>query len=286
MPSAILPLALAFLMFAVGLKLSPGDFRPVFGQPRALLTGLSVQMLFLPVMAVMIAAGFSLSVPVATGLVILSLSPGGITSNFVAMLARADVALSAAMTMVTSIAVIFTVPAGLLLAGALVPVTHPTEVGLGRMAFAMTLVSVLPLLVGIGFARFAPSLTRRASPILAPLSKAVFAGIVVTTFVENWDVMSAHSASAGFACVVLNAGALAAAFLASRVMKLPQAQASAIAVEAGMQNAAVSMFIASSLFGDPALAIPALIYALVMNISALGLVAWRSMAPPEFAGSA
>lgn len=274
--SALLPAGLAFLMFSVGMKLTLADFRGVFGSPKALLTGLAVQMLFLPLAAILLALLFGLSPLMATGLVILSVSPGGITSNYIAMLARADVALSAAMTMITSLAAAISVPAALSLASAALVMQPPSRSGLGGIALAMTLVSVLPLVGGMALARLAPGLSGRFGGVLDGLSKAVFAAIVISTFVENWGVMTQYAGEAGLACILLNLAAIGMAFAASAAMKLSSAQAVAVSVEAGMQNAAISMFVAASLFGDPALAIPALIYALAMNFSAMALIAWRN----------
>lgn len=263
-------------MFSVGMKLTLADFRGVFGSPKALLTGLAVQMLLLPTAAILLAQAFGLSPAMATGLVILAVSPGGITSNYIAMLARADVALSAAMTMITSLAAAVSIPLALSVAGAFLPMQMLQQNGLTGIAVAMTLVSVLPLAAGIAFARFLPALTRQFGGLLDGISKAVFAAIVISTFVENWGVMTHFAGEAGLACILLNLAAIGMAFAASAVMKLSSAQAVAISVEAGMQNAAISMFVAASLFGDPALAIPALIYALVMNLSATALIAWRT----------
>ena len=274
--SVFLPAGLAFLMFVVGLRLTLTDFRAVFATPTALLTGLLVQVCLLPLAAVFLARAFDLSVPMATGLVILSVSPGGITSNYIAMLARADVALSAAMTLITSAAAAITVPLILHVAGQFLHLAAFGEGGLGGIAIAMALVSILPLLLGIGIARFLPIVQELAGPVLDKLSKVVFAAIVISTFVENWNVMSVNAGEVGLACILLNLIAICTAFAAARLASLPGDKSTAIAVEAGMQNAAISMFIAANLFGDAALAIPALIYALAMNVTALILITVRN----------
>lgn len=274
--SVFLPAGLAFLMFVVGLRLTLTDFRAVFATPTALLTGLLVQVCLLPLAAVFLARAFDLSVPMATGLVILSVSPGGITSNYIAMLARADVALSAAMTLITSAAAAITVPLILHVAGQFLHLAAFGEGGLGGIAIAMALVSILPLLLGIGIARFLPVVQELAGPVLDKLSKVVFAAIVISTFVENWNVMSVNAGEVGLACILLNLIAIGMAFAAAWLARLPGDKSTAIAVEAGMQNAAISMFIAANLFGDAALAIPALIYALAMNVTALILITVRN----------
>lgn len=280
--SAFLPIGLAFLMFVVGLRLKLTDFHAVFAAPTALLTGLFVQVCLLPIAAVFLARAFDLSFPMATGLVILAVSPGGITSNYIAMLARADVALSAAMTLITSAAAAVSVPIVLHLAGQFVDLADIGKGGLGGIALAMALVSILPLLIGIAITRYLPIVPGKAGHLLDLLSKAVFAAIVISTFAENWSVMKLHAAEVGLACILLNLAAISMAFAASKLVRLPGDKSTAIAIEAGMQNAAISMFIAANLFGDSTLAIPALIYALVMNITALILISVRNAPSGRF----
>lgn len=274
--SALLPAGLAFLMFAVGLRLTLADIGAVFSAPTALLTGLFVQVCMLPGAAVLLARAFDLSPPMATGLLILAVSPGGITSNYITMLARADVALSAAMTLMTSAAAVITVPLVLHAADQFLDIEAAADRSLGGIAIAMALVSILPLLAGIGIARYLPTVQRSFGSLLDTLSKAVFAAIVISTFVENWGVMTLHASEVGIACILLNFAAIGMAFAASKLMRLPGNKSTAIAIEAGMQNAAISMFIAANLFGDSTLAIPALIYALAMNVTALVLISVRN----------
>ena len=211
----------------------------------------------------------------ATGLIILAVSPGGITSNYIALLARSDVALSAAMTLITSLAAAFTVPAVLAIAGSWIELAVADNGSLSTIAVAMAAVSVVPLLVGIGATQLFPDFTANAGAGIDTLSKLVFALIVISTFVENWTVMTQNAGEVGFACILLNLIAIGISFAASRLMQLPGNKSTAIAIEAGMQNAAMSIFIAASLFDDVTLAIPALIYAVIMNFTALVLIALR-----------
>lgn len=272
MAAALLPLGLAFLMAVVGLKLTPGGLLAAFRAPRPLLTGLAVQVLGLPLLALALASLLQLPPDVRTGLMIVAAAPGGITSNYAALLAGADVALSTAMTLVTNLIACLTIPliltgAGITLAGgaSLLPLV--------KLSLIMAAVTAVPLLLGLALGRFAPGIVARMMRPLDIASRLVFAAIVLATFLQNWGAMTDYARAAGLAVVLLNLGGIGIAFAAAALCDLPRPQGFAIAIETGLQNVALAIFVASALMGNSALALVGLVYAVVMNLSALGLIA-------------
>lgn len=266
MLSAFLPLVLVLLMFVVGLRLSMPKMAKAFLFPKALGTGLVVQMILLPATAFMLARLFMLSEPMTIGLVLVAAAPGGVTSNYIAYLACADVALSAAMTLVTTALSAFTLPLVLMLAGL---ADLPSISGLARISMMMIGVALVPMVAGMALATWRPEWAKRIIPILDPVSKLAFATVVLATFIQNWEPMTAHFSSVGPAVIGLNLAALVLAWGGSQLMGIGPERRRAIMVEASLQNVAVAMFVAGSLLQNPALAIPALLYALMMNVSAL-----------------
>lgn len=146
-------------------------------------------------------------------------------------------------------------------------------------------VALVPMAVGMVFATWQPDWAKRVIRILDPLSKLVFAAVVLATFVQNWQPMTAHFSSVGPAVIGLNLAALALAGGAAMLLDLGPERRRAIMVEASLQNVAVAMFVASTLLQNPALAIPALIYALVMNVSALAQISLAHRANLSTAGA-
>lgn len=130
-------------------------------------------------------------------------------------------------------------------------------------------VALVPMIAGMAFVIWRPDWAKRTSLVLEPASKLVFAIIVLATFLQNWQPMMAHFSSVGPAVIGLNLAALALAGGGGLLLGLGTESRRAIMVEASLQNVAVAMFVAGALLQNSALAIPALIYALVMNISAL-----------------
>lgn len=280
--SALLPLGLAFLMLVVGLRLSWRDFQGLWRKPLAVVLGLVLQMVALPLMAFAIARVLALPPVLALGLLVVAAAPGGITSNFITMLARGDVALSTTMTLFTSFAACFSIPLVLTLGGAPIPGGFAAlAASLGKTGAAVLVVSVVPLLIGLAVHSLRPALAQRWGGVLDKIATLIFFGLVIAAFAQNWSAMIEHAREAGLASALLNAGAILLAFAAGGAAGLPGRQSLAIAIECGLQNVAMAMFVASTVLNDDRLMIPALIYAVVMNISALGLLAIGRMTVTE-----
>ena len=217
-------------------------------------------------LAILLATVLNLPAPMWAGLVLIALAPGGVTSNYIAHLARADLALSSAMTLMTTALAGITIPPG---AGA-----HRGggfagwgEPGLDQCQDERR--GGGPGGAWLALTTWAPRVSAFLLKGLEPASKAIFAAMVLATFIQNWDAMMAHLGMVGVAVVSLNLGALALAAGAGQVFGLALGQTRAIMVEASLQNVAVALFVAGAILRDPALSVPALIYAVIMNVTAL-----------------
>lgn len=266
--AAFLPVAMMVLMLALGLRLAPGALVAAVRTPRALGAGLALQLVALPVLAFCLARGFGLSAPLSAGLMLVAASPGGVSSNYITHLARGSVALSVTMTLVTSLLAPLSLPLVLALSG----VAAPHSAALWRISLGMSAVALAPLALGMAVGRFAPALAARASRLLDPLARGLFALMVGATFVQNWGAMRAGFAGAGPAVIALAVLAPAMALGAARALRLGAAAGRTIAIEISLQNVAITIFVAGKLLGAPELAIPGLIYAVMMNIVALGFI--------------
>ncbi|MBE9174073.1 bile acid:sodium symporter, partial [Cyanobium sp. LEGE 06143] len=96
--TVVLPLALAFIMVALGISLTPADFGLALRRPQPLLAGVIAQVLLLPLVAFGLIRLFNLPGELGVGVLVLACCPGGITSNVMTRLAGGDVALSISFT--------------------------------------------------------------------------------------------------------------------------------------------------------------------------------------------
>ncbi len=272
----LLPLGLAFIMFAVGLNLTGADFMRVLNRPRAVALGLACQMLLLPALAFLAIAIFEPRPAFAVGIVILAACPGGVTSNLLTQLAGGSAALSVTMTGIASLAGALTVPVlvNLALLG-FGGYDAATELPVLRMSLGLFAVATLPMLLGMALRRWRAGLAGRAEPAVRRIATGVFALIVVAAFTGQWGVMTAHAAEVLPPVLALNLGGMALSAALARGARLERPEGIAVVLETGLQNGALGIFVATTLLGSGDMMVPSIVYALTMNVSALAFILSR-----------
>ncbi len=285
--NTLLPLALAFIIFSLGLGLVLDDFRRVFRHRQAVAVGLICQVVLLPLIAFALAALFGLPATMAIGLVILGACPGGMTSGLLTYLARGDTALSVTLTAVSSVATVFTLPLVVSSAVALFA-GEQAEIGLSLLntVKGLFLLTTLPVALGMSLRHFLPAFIERVQPWVSRAANLCFAVIVVGTFVSQWPALRDNATIVGPAALALNVLTMGFAWWVGQRCGVDRGGRIAIAMECGLQNAALGIFVANNLLGQPVLAIPSVVYALLMNISAIALVVWARRSQPAKAGLA
>ena len=272
----VLPI-LTLLMFDLGLTLQPRDFSLVLRQPRAVSIALFGQIVLLPVLAFVLAWVFRLPPEFFIGMVLIACCPGGSSSNVFSMLAKGDVALSVMLTALSSLITLFTIPFIINWATELSMHDAQSSIHLpvGNLLVQNLLLVFLPVVIGM-LVRW--RWHRAAQRIERVLSKCAFPALILLAgifFVQHRHTIADNIAVLGLCVTLLLVSATSIAALLSRLFRLGSCQRRTVVIEVGMQNAAQAIAIASSpfIFNDSAIAIPAIIYALVMNIVLLLYVA-------------
>ena len=269
----LLPLALGFIMFSLGLTLVVDDFRRLLTRPKAVLAGLVGQVLVVPAAAWGIALAWGLPAEMAVGLMILAACPGGVSSGLLTHLARGDTALSITLTAITSAAVA-TVPFIVDLS-----LRHFMNSGAGiefplaSMVRGVFLLTTVPVVLGMGLRAWRPAFTTRVEVAAGRIATALFVLIVLATFFSQRQVLAENLGSLGPATVLLNLLVIGAGFGLATGAGLDRRDRIAVATECGLQNAGLGIFIASALLQSPAMTVPSVVYALVMNFGAIAFVA-------------
>lgn len=269
----LLPLALAFIMLYLGLTLQLADFRAVLQRPRALAVGVVGQMLMLPLLGWAVARLAGLDPVMAVGLMVLAACPGGVSSGLLTHLAAGDVALSIALTGLTSIAAMLSLP--LVVDASLqhfLGAGLQIELPLGRMIRSVFVLTTLPVLLGMALRAWRPVLVTRIEPVAGRIATTLFLAIVVATFVSQRQVLADHLGDVGGAALALNAAVLASAWLLGRQAGLTRRDRIAVATECGLQNSALGIYVCVELLRQPAMSVPSVVYALLMNAGAIAFV--------------
>lgn len=270
-----LPIALLMIMFSIGLKLQASAFVSLFRAPRELLAGLFSQLLLVPLSALLLVWLLAPPFAVGMGLIILALSPGGITSNLFSDLSRADIALSVSLTLVASLVTPFSLPVFTALALAWLggegrEIDFPVLISIARLL----VITLLPLSLAMLIRRYWPAVVRRIIMPASVLASGLFATVILSMLMMRWDVLPALLRENGLPVALLLGMTFGAGALLTTALRLPRPQARTIIIESGLQNGAMALLITDTVLASPGMSSLVVFYGIAMLIPALLTVAW------------
>ena len=270
----ILPLALAFIMFSLGLGLTGQDFLRVAKQPRDFLVGMASQILLLPLIAFGLLLVFPVSPEIALGVMIIAAAPGGVTSNILTALGRGDVALSISMTAVVSLICVVSIPLVVVFAyGHFIGGDAAEDISVAKTAVSVFAIVTVPVLLGMAVRRFAGGFSTRIEPAARHVATVLFVLVLLGAIIQQRDNVIPFFAEAGEVTLALNVVMMAVAYGLAKVAASGPRQRIAIAIECGLQNGTLAIAVATLLFGGGTVIIPAAIYSLIMFGTALVFIA-------------
>ena len=265
----VLPLALAFIMFTLGLGLSFADFVKVAKSPKNFLIGIISQLIFLPIVALIIIFVWPLQPELAIGLMLIAAAPGGVTSNILTSFAKGDVALSISLTAVMSLLSVISVPIVLGISIGFVSDTALGSISLTGIAISMFLIVTLPVLLGMIFRASLSYLTKKIEKVSKMLSTILFVLVLIGAILAERENLFEYFSQTGLVVLVLNILMMIIAFYWAKIFGTGSAQQKAISLECGLQNGTLAIFVGISVFGGGLYIIPAATYSVIMYITSL-----------------
>jgi len=266
--AVFLPLALAFIMLGMGLTLTPKDFKNIIVFPKAIVLGLFLQLILLPVIGFILIQAFGLSGTMAVGIMILAACPGGPTSNLITHLSRGDTALSISLTAVSSVITVATIPLivnySIQFFGEAGSITLPV----GETIVQIMGVTIVPVSIGMFLKKKFPELSLKADRPVRTASAVFFILIIFAAILKERASLPAFFAAAGPVTLLLNILTLLISYYIAKAFFLPKTQQISIAIEAGIQNGTLGIVIAATLLENSAMTIPIAIYSLLMFLTA------------------
>ena len=270
----VLPLALAFIMLALGLGLTFDDFARVVRRPRDFAVGALSQIVLLPAVAFVLASVWPMAPELALGLMIIAAAPGGATSNILTAFARGDVALSISLTAVISLVSVITIPLIVVFAyGQFIGEQAGKDISVAGAALGVFLIVAVPVLIGLVLRRFAESFALRFEPVARKVSAVLFVLVLAGAIYDQRANIVPYFAQAGPVTLVLNLLMMTIAWLLARLLASGPTQRTAIAIECGLQNGTLAVAVAVLLFGGGLAIVPAATYSLIMFATALIYIA-------------
>ena len=269
----VLPI-LTLLMFDLGLTLRLEDFGQVFRKPWPMVIALFGQLVLLPAIALGLAYAFQLPPVFFIGLVLIACCPGGSSSNVFSRLAGGDVALSVSLTALSSVITLFTIPFIMSWATQLVGQSVGITLPVGNLIKQNLVLMLLPVLLGLGMHYAWPNTAEKTDKVLGKLTFPLLLVLITVFYIQHHRTILENIGTLGICVTALILVAIGCSSLLSRLVRNSAAQRKTVIIEVGMQNAAQAIAIASSplIFASEEMAIPAILYSLMMNIVLLTYV--------------
>lgn len=263
----VLPI-LTLLMFDLGLSLKFSDFGKVFAHPWPIVVALVGQLVLLPAIALGLAWALRLEPVFFIGLILIACCPGGSSSNVFSKLAGGDVALSVTLTALSSVITLFTIPFIMSVATNMVGESVGITLPVGNLIKQNLLLMLLPVLLGIGLHYAAPKAAEKTDKVLGKLAFPLLLVLITVFYIQRHRTILDNIGILGLCVTALILVAIGCSSLLSRLVRTDARQRRTVVIEVGMQNAAQAIAIASSpfIFNNETMAVPAILYSLMMNV--------------------
>ena len=265
----IAPLALALIMLGLGLGLGVNDFKRVLQNPKIFFVGIFSQIVLLPIIAYILILAIKVPTAIALGVMIIAAAPGGVTSNVMTKFARGDVALSISLTAVCSLISIISVPLIVFSSAKLIGVSNISEeITMTGIALKMAGVVTLPVFIGMIIRKFTENFISNNIKFIERTTGFLFLIVFAAIWIEERNNILSYLSQAGVIVLTLNIVMMIFAYYLAKVFSSNIEQRRCIAIECGLQNGTLAVFVATQIFNDIIYIIPTAAYALIMYITA------------------
>ncbi|PQJ79447.1 bile acid:sodium symporter family protein [Polaribacter porphyrae] len=271
-----LPLSLAIIMLGMGMTLVPDDFKRIFKYPKAILIGLTNQLILLPIIGFLLAILFNVDSILAVGIMILASCPGGPTSNLITQVCKGNIALSVTLTALASFISILLIP--FIISFALNYFGSDTgatiKLPIRDTILQIMVITVIPILLGMIIRNYKKNFAKRMEKPMRIASTIIFILVFIAVLASSSDKIVIGMKAAGLATLLLNITTMALGFYTAKLFKLDLKSSISITIESGIQNGTLALVIAASVLNNPEMGIPIGAYAIWMFITG-GILMWH-----------
>ena len=265
----IAPIALALIMLGLGLGLTFSDFTRILKDPKVFFVGIVSQILLLPVVAYTLITLINVPIEIALGIMIIASAPGGVTSNVMTKFANGDVALSISLTAICSLISIISVPIIIFNSALYLGISNLTEnITVTSIAIKMAIIVTIPVLIGMVIRNFAENFIFKNLKLIEKLTGILFLIVFTAIWIEERGNIANYIKQAGTIVILLNVSMMFIAYIIAKFFTSNIQQRKTIALECGLQNGTLAVFVATQLFSDISYIVPTAAYALIMYITA------------------
>ncbi|MEN8248108.1 MAG: bile acid:sodium symporter family protein [Bacteroidota bacterium] len=266
--AVVLPFSLALIMIGIGLELHLSDFKYLVTKPKPAIAGLLAQMVLLPLIGIAVGMYiFDFGNPyIGAGFIIITLAPGGVTSNLYTLLSKGDLALSVTLTAAVSIVTPIWMPFAASIVLNSIAETKAIELDFLKTFLELFIISIIPITIGmiINAKKHNWSLALR-KPV--KILSTIFLFLIIAALVaKNKEVLIDNAATVGVASFALVIFTFIGGYLVARLFATTPAQARTITFEVGIQNGTLALLITATILAIPEMTLAPVFYSLIMFV--------------------
>ena len=259
------PLILAFIMFSLGIGLTINNFKRIIIQPKDFIVGALSQVIFFPIIALILVLFFPIPIELKVGLMLLAAAPGGVTTNIISKFADGDVALSISLTAVISLLCFITIP---LIFSYTYPIITgqelPFDYSIGNIIIQIFFITTVPVILGMILKKLLPNFFAKTERFFVNTSFILFLLFLFMAIYQELDNVVSYFAASGLITLVLNIVVVIIAFFLCGIFNIGKSQKRTILIETGLQNGTLAIVVTGLIFNDPVYLVPTATYALIM----------------------
>ena len=266
----IAPIALAIIMFGLGLGLTVKDFLRLVKFPKDFFVGIFCQVILLPLVAFILISIIPMKLELALGFMVIAAAPGGVTSNILTRFANGDVALSVSLTAFVSLISIVTVPLIIFTSADLLGFSNINkDISMMSIGVKMFFVVTVPVMLGMICRSLMTNFIISKTLIIQRLSVLLFMIVFISIWVEEWDKIISFITRAGLTSLILNLLMIFLGYYIAKFFATGIAQRKCISLECGLQNGTLAVFVATQMFDDILYMVPTAAYAIIMFLTSI-----------------
>jgi len=263
--TVILAGSLIIIMLGMGLSLVLDDFKRIFVYPKAILVGLTNQLIILPIIGFILASIFPVQPEIAVGIMILVACPGGATSNLISHLAKGDIALSVSLTALSSLITIITIP--FIVNFALLHFLEEQQtikLDVIQTIVQILVITAIPVGIGMLIRKYNESFALKMAKPVRIASALVLALVIIGITIKEKDTLVVSFKEAGIITLLLNMITMAFGYYSAKLFRVHSKGAVSIAIESGIQNGTLAITVAVVLLQNTSFAVAPAVYSILM----------------------
>jgi len=269
----VLGVSMFFIMLGMGVSLVPADFKNILKYPKAVTVGLVNQLILLPIIGFTVTYFFPMQPEIAVGMMILASCPGGVTSNLICFLAKADLALSVSFTAISSLVSVFTIP--LIMNFSIdyfMDESQSIQLDLLKTVGQIGGIVIVPVILGMVIRHYKPLLAEKANKPIKIFSILVLSLLIIGVVTKERANITSYLQQCGLATIVLNIATFAVGLFSAKLFGLNKKQSLAVSIESGIQNSTLAMSIALVLLQKTSFAVAPSVYSLTMYMISILII--------------